>query len=41
MPQVRTVAGKLAGAGELSITQKGVEVDIETARGPVRLGLPK
>ena len=41
MLQVRTVAGKLAEAGELSITQRGIEVDIKTAKGPVRLGLPK
>lgn len=37
MPQVREVAGELARTGETTVTQKGEEVDLATARGPVRL----
>ncbi|MEM9277166.1 MAG: DUF3253 domain-containing protein [Pseudomonadota bacterium] len=39
MPQVREVADKLAQAGEIIVTQKGKQVDIVQAKGPVRLGL--
>ena len=35
MPDVRCVAARLP----LAVTQKGKIVDIETARGPIRLGL--
>jgi hypothetical protein len=41
MPRVREVAAKLADRGELSITQKGKPVDARTARGAIRLALPK
>lgn len=40
MGDVRRVAATMASAGELSVTQKGREVDAGTARGPIRLGLP-
>ena len=39
MPEVRRIAGRLAGAGVLRVTQKGEEVDPERVRGPIRLGL--
>lgn len=40
MPTVRLAAGRLASQGRLVVTQRGQVVDITTARGPVRLGLP-
>ncbi|MFL4470451.1 DUF3253 domain-containing protein [Tateyamaria armeniaca] len=40
MPQVRAVAGHLARSGDIIVTQKGAPVALETARGPIRLGLP-
>ena len=40
MPDVRRVAGQMAARGEITVTQKGVAVDPERARGPIRLGLP-
>ncbi|MEM1260896.1 MAG: DUF3253 domain-containing protein [Pseudomonadota bacterium] len=39
MPVVRRVAAKLAAAGQLTITQKGVPVCIEDASGPIRLSI--
>jgi hypothetical protein len=36
---VRTAAASLADAGELEVTQRGVVVDVRSARGPVRLRL--
>jgi len=39
MDNVRAVAGDLAEAGEVTVTQRGAPVDVRTARGPVRLGL--
>ena len=39
MPAIRAAAGRLAAAGVVCVTQKGAIVDIETARGPVRLSL--
>ena len=39
MPAIRTAAGRLAATGALRVTQRGRPVDIETARGPVRLSL--
>ncbi|MEL6921806.1 MAG: DUF3253 domain-containing protein [Pseudomonadota bacterium] len=41
MDSVRAVAGELAANGELAVTQKGEPVDVEVARGPIRLGLPQ
>ena len=37
MPAARAAAGRLAGAGEVEVTQGGVVVDVATARGPVRV----
>jgi hypothetical protein len=37
MSQVREVAGVMAERGEIAVTQRGQEVDVRTARGPVRL----
>ena len=37
MPVAREVAGELAAAGVVVVTQKGEAVDVATARGPVRL----
>ena len=39
MQATRDAAAALAGRGLLVVTQKGVPVDVRTARGPVRLGL--
>ena len=41
MGDVRAVAARIAGRGSLVATQKGQPVDPVTARGPIRLGLPK
>ena len=41
MPEVRAGATAMAAQGRLRITQKGCPVDPETARGPVRLALPR
>ncbi|MEM6421017.1 MAG: DUF3253 domain-containing protein [Pseudomonadota bacterium] len=38
MDEIRTAAARLAAAGVLVVTQKGVVVDPEAARGPIRLG---
>ena len=37
MPQARAAAGRLAGRGEVEVTQRGEVVDVGTARGPVRI----
>jgi Protein of unknown function (DUF3253) len=37
MPAVRRVAAALAAQGVLRITQRGEDVDIRAARGPIRL----
>jgi hypothetical protein len=37
MDDVRAAAGRLAGRGEVDVTQGGRVVDIATARGPVRI----
>ena len=37
MPLVRDVAKALVGQGEVIVQQKGEEVDITAARGPIRL----
>jgi hypothetical protein len=39
MEPVREAAAALVRAGQLVVTQKGEEVEIGEARGPVRLGL--
>ena len=41
MPAVRRVAGVLRARDEIAVTQKGVPVAPEVARGPIRLGLPQ
>lgn len=37
MPEVRTVAARLAEQGRIAVTQRGAEVDIATVCGPIRL----
>ena len=37
MAQVRAVAGAMAEQEEIAITQRGKAVDVDTARGPIRL----
>lgn len=41
MPDVRQVAAKLAKRGQIVVKQGGVVVDVETATGPIRLGIWK
>ncbi|MET9157480.1 DUF3253 domain-containing protein [Streptomyces parvulus] len=38
MEPARRAAGRLAEAGEVTVTQRGRPVDPATARGPVRIG---
>jgi hypothetical protein len=38
MPDAREAAARMAGSGEVVITQKGREVDALKARGPIRIG---
>jgi Protein of unknown function (DUF3253) len=40
MPVVRAVAAQLAAQGRLVVTQGGNIVDINAAKGPIRLRLP-
>ncbi len=40
IPEIRAAAAALVRQGHLIVTQKGQSVDIETATGPVRLGVP-
>jgi hypothetical protein len=37
MPLVRDAARELVSAGEIDVTQRGAPVDLDTARGPIRL----
>lgn len=39
MPAVREAAGRLAKRGRIDVLQKGKKVDVERARGPIRLRL--
>lgn len=41
MPTVRAEAARLAAQGRLVATRKGTPVDPATARGAIRLGLPR
>ncbi|MDT9594197.1 DUF3253 domain-containing protein [Nocardioides zeae] len=41
MEPVRGVAADLADRGEVVVTQGGETVDVRTAKGPVRIGLPQ
>lgn len=40
MPAVRRVAAALARRGRVRVTRGGIEVDAESAGGPIRLGTP-
>ncbi len=37
MPAARAAAGRLAAAGQVEVTQGGEVVDVDAARGPVRI----
>jgi Protein of unknown function (DUF3253) len=37
MPLVREAARELVAAGRIEVTQRGERVDIDSARGPIRL----
>ncbi len=39
MPEVRAAAARLVEEGVLEVTQRGRVVDLDTARGPIRLRL--
>ena len=41
MPLVREAAAQLVSRGELEVTQSGAVVDLATARGAIRLRLPR
>jgi len=41
MDPVRDVALALVARGELEVTQRGEVVDLDAARGPIRLRLPR
>ena len=41
MEPVRQAAGRLAAAGRVEVTQGGTVVDVASARGPVRIRLPR
>ena len=41
MQPVRDAAARLAGRGEVEVTQGGEVVDVRTARGPVRIRRPE
>lgn len=41
MAPVRDAAAAMADEGRLEVTQRGEVVDLRSARGPVRLRLPK
>lgn len=41
MPKVRAVVGRLQKDGQIAVTQRGVAVEADTAKGAIRLGLPK
>lgn len=40
MDKVRAASARLQAAGRLRVTQRGREVEVASARGPVRLSLP-
>ena len=40
MPVVRSAARTMVARGELEVTQGGQPVDLDSARGPIRLRLP-
>ncbi|TQV75878.1 DUF3253 domain-containing protein [Denitrobaculum tricleocarpae] len=41
MPSVRAVAADLHRCGKISILQGGCEVDPQSAKGPIRLAIPR
>lgn len=41
MASTRAVAARLASEGRIEVTQQGQPVDLSSARGPVRLRLPR
>ncbi|QDV75876.1 DUF3253 domain-containing protein [Botrimarina mediterranea] len=41
MEATRAVAAQLASQGRIEVTQRGQVIDITSARGPVRLRLPR
>jgi hypothetical protein len=41
MDDVRAAAARLAGRGQVEITQRGCRVDAGSARGPIRIRLPE
>jgi len=41
MEPVRDAARDLVACGQLEVTQKGEVVDLDAARGPIRLRLPR
>ena len=38
MPAAREAAARMANRGEVTVTQKGVEVEATKAKGPIRIG---
>ena len=40
MPTAREAAARMAGRGDVVVTQKGRPVDALTARGPIRIARP-
>ena len=40
MPAIRDVAAQLVDRGKIVATQRGREIEIGSAKGPIRLGLP-
>jgi hypothetical protein len=38
MPDAREAAARMAGRGEVVVTQRGLVVDARSARGPIRIG---
>jgi hypothetical protein len=41
MDTTRAVAARLASEGRIEVTQQGQPIDLSSARGPVRLRLPR
>ena len=41
MDRVRAAAGDLVARNEIEVTQKGRVIDLASARGPIRLRLPR
>lgn len=41
MPAIRKVASKMAKQNQIEICQKGIVVDPDTVKGPIRLRIPQ